>query len=84
MTIDISADAPRLRQVMGLPPQAPLPLLHAIILQMNPLDENWDPPDGIFNPEILAQPGVLSNAQNGYGLSGSVGWYIHTWSAAPQ
>lgn len=49
-------------------------------LQIRVLDQNWDPPDGIFDPEVLAQPGALSNVQNGYGLFGSIGLYIQEWN----
>ena len=43
------------------------------------LDEKWDPPEGVFDPEVLAQPGTLSNVENGYGFWGSVGVYTQEW-----
>ena len=49
-------------------------------LQIRMLDSGWDPPGGIFDPEILAQPGALSNVENGYGYFGSVGLYIQEWN----
>jgi hypothetical protein len=52
----------------------------AMGLQIRVLDENWDPPEGIFDPEILAQPGTLSNVENGFGFFGSVGLYIEEWN----
>lgn len=49
-------------------------------IQIRILDENWDPPNGVFDPEVLAQPGVLSNVENGYGFFGSIGLYTEAWS----
>lgn len=31
----------------------------------------WDPPGGVFDPNVLAQPGVLSNVENGFGFVGA-------------
>ena len=82
--VDMPRDAPQMRADLGLEPSDPLPLLHAITLQIRALDANWDPPDGIFDPDILAQPGTMSNVRNGYGFFGSVGLYQHTWIPAPR
>ncbi len=48
--------------------------------QIRILDEGWDPKNGIFDPELLSQPGVMSNVENGYGYFGSVGLYIQEWN----
>jgi len=82
--IDMAGDAPRMRDELGLPPGSQLPLLHAILLQVRALDSNWDPPNGVFDPEILAQPGTMSNVENGYGFWGSIGLYQYTWIAPPS
>jgi len=42
-------------------------------------DRKWDPPQDIFDPEILAQPGALSNVENGYGFFGSVAIFQDSW-----
>jgi hypothetical protein len=34
-------------------------------------DAAWDPPGGIFDPEVLIEPGLLSNVENGFGFVGS-------------
>lgn len=57
-------------------------LLYAMGLQVRILDKNWDPPEGIFDPEVLAQPSVMSNVSNGYGFFGSVGLYTQEWNTA--
>ncbi|MBO6576882.1 MAG: hypothetical protein JJ896_16070 [Rhodothermales bacterium] len=83
-TVDLADDAGKMREVMGLPPTAPLAGVHAIELQVRTLAEEWDPPDGEFDPEVLAQPGVLSNVQQGYGLWSGIGSYFHTFIRPPQ
>lgn len=30
--------------------------------------DNWDPPDGITDPHVLAHRGTLTNVENGYGF----------------
>jgi len=52
----------------------------AMGIQIRILDDNWDPPNGEFDPEILAQPGTLSNVENGNGFFGSIGLYIEEWN----
>lgn len=34
-------------------------------------NEAWNPPGGVFDPEALVEPGVLSNIENGYGFLGA-------------
>ena len=82
--IDPSADAPAMREFMGIQPGNPLPLLHAIEIKVSVLDANWDPPQGIFDPEVLAFPDEVSNVERGYGLWGAIGLYQYTWIAPPQ
>lgn len=81
ITVRLNEDAVKMREVLGLDPDARLPLLHAITISVRTLDNAWDPPEGEFDPEILAQPGVLSNVELGYGFWGGIGSYIHTWRA---
>lgn len=82
--VDMPTDAPLMRSFLELGSSDPLPLLHAITLQIRALDANWDPPGGVFDPDILAQPGTMTNVENGYGFFGSVGLYQYTWAAPPQ
>lgn len=44
------------------------------------LDQAWDPPEGVFDPEVLAQPGTMSNVEHGYGFFGSIGMFEDWWS----
>ena len=34
-------------------------------------DDEWNPPGGTFDPQILVQPGTFSNIENGYGFFGA-------------
>ena len=54
--------------------------LTAMGLQIRVLDANWDPPAGIFDPDLLIEPETVSNVVNGYGFFGSVGLYIQEWN----
>jgi len=46
------------------------------------LDEAFVPPGGVFDPEVLSQPGTLSNVDNGFGFLGSVGRFSVEWIIA--
>lgn len=43
------------------------------------LSEDWVPPGGVFDPEILVQPGTFSNVENGYGFIGATGRFDTEW-----
>jgi len=53
--------------------------IRTVGIRVRMLDANWDPPEGVFDPEVLAQPGTLSNVENGYGFWGSIGLYVQEW-----
>ena len=53
--------------------------LAGVALRITVLDENFVPPGGEFDRETLAQPGTLSNVENGFGLLGSVGRFSAEW-----
>ncbi len=48
-------------------------------LQVTVLDAAFVPPGGVFDPEVLVQPGTLSNVANGFGFIGSVGRFSVEW-----
>ncbi len=54
--------------------------LKAMGLRLRILDDRWDPPEGVFDPEVLARPDGLSNVVNGYGFFGSMGIYVQEWN----
>ena len=50
-------------------------ICHAIALRNLKLhvlvgDSAWNPPGGVFDPDILSEPGTLQNVQNGFGFIG--------------
>jgi hypothetical protein len=45
-------------------------------------DKSWDPPNGTFDENTLAQPGVMSNVANGFGLV--AGGYNETAGVYPS
>lgn len=54
--------------------------LRRVKFQFLAADEQWAPPGGTFDPNILIEPGTFSNVENGYGFFGggysvSVGWF---------
>ncbi|MCH8960479.1 MAG: DUF4249 family protein [Bacteroidetes bacterium] len=51
-------------------------------LRLTLLDEAFVPPGGAFDPEVLAQPGTLSNVENGFGFVGSIGRFSVEWLLA--
>ena len=49
-------------------------------MRLTMTDERWRPPGGVFDPELLIQPGVFSNVENGFGFLGSVNQYTTEWT----
>ena len=47
-------------------------------------DDGWRPPDGVFNEEILVQPGTFSNVEGGFGYFGSVNQLSYEWTLSPE
>ena len=39
----------------------------------------WDPPGGVFDADVLVQPGTLSNVENGFGFVGAGYRLSSTW-----
>ncbi len=42
-------------------------------------DDRFLPPGGVFDPDILSQPGTFSNVDNGFGFVGSIGRFDVEW-----
>ena len=67
----------------GIYDDTPL-VLRSMGIRVRLLDANWDPPEGVFDPEVLAQPGRLSNVENGHGFWGSIGLYTQEWNVSQE
>ncbi len=81
-TVNITEDLGRLSNLLGIPvSDIEFPNMG---LKIRLLDGNWTPPEGLFDPEVLAQPGTLSNVENGYGFWGSIGLYQHDWRVSDE
>lgn len=42
-------------------------------------NEEWEPPNGQFDPEVLVEPNIMSNVDNGFGFVGSGYRLRHRW-----
>ncbi len=57
--------------------------LTSMTLRLMLVDDAWNPPDGNFDPEVLVQPGTLSNVENGFGFLGA-GYRLETTWRPPS
>lgn len=60
----------RLREAGKWNPQFGL-VLREMTLRLAVVNESWDPPGGEFDREVVVQPGVMSNVENGFGFVGA-------------
>ena len=58
--------------------------LDNIILRLIAANEEWDPPDGVFEAEVLVQPGTLSNIEAGFGFVGAGYRLERSWLPLPE
>ena len=79
----VRAEIDSLRNLAVYDPNSLL-VLRSMGVRIRVLDENWDPPEGEFDPEVLAQPGTLSNVENGLGFWGSIGLYTQEWCVTDE
>lgn len=77
--IDLVRDRDSLVTETETGPSAPLA---GVGLRITLLDDAFIPPGEDFDPEVLAQPGTLSNVENGFGFLGSVGRFSVEWLLA--
>lgn len=54
--------------------------LRQISLTAEVASEDWRPPGGIFDPEVLVEPGLLSNVDGGFGFIGAAYPTTITWT----
>lgn len=74
--INLTGDLARLVQAIQTRSGARINRLYGLRIQQLRLrfvvaNEEWNPPGGSFDPEILVQPGTMSNVQNGFGFVGA-------------
>lgn len=61
----------------------PLALL-GIEMIVEVASEDWRPPGGVFDPEVLVEPGTLSNVTNGFGFVGAAYEVSVSWKPTPD
>jgi len=54
-------------------------LLTGITIRLIVACEAWDPPEGVFDSEVIVQPGTMSNVDNGFGFVGAGYRLKKTW-----
>lgn len=77
--VRLSRDRARVTQLLGVSEDAGLTLL-GVGMRLAVSDEQWRPPGGVFDREILVQPGTFSNVENGFGFFGGVNQYAVEWA----
>ena len=77
--IDLVRDRDSLQTKTEIGPSAPLA---GIGLRITLLDDEFIPPGEDFDRDVLAQPGTLSNVENGFGFFGSIGRFSVEWLLA--
>lgn len=81
----LEADRDSVLEALGLEGAAEVPYaLYAVGMRLTEPDSAWRPPGGVWNPEVLAQPGVFSNVTGGFGFFGSVSEPTVEWTLSPE
>ncbi len=77
--VRLTRDRAQVSQLLGVSENARLTLL-GVGMRLAISDEQWRPPGGVFDREILVQPGTFSNVRNGFGFFGAVNQYTVEWA----
>ncbi|HRR09579.1 MAG TPA: hypothetical protein PLO56_12885 [Rhodothermales bacterium] len=59
-------------------------VLYGVGVRFIQLDDKWKAPNGVWDPDVIAQPNVLTNVTNGFGFFGSVGQFDLEWTLSDQ
>lgn len=77
-TIELRADADRVLSDVGRGHT-----LVQVTLGAEVASDEWRPPGGVFNPEVLIEPGVFSNVERGFGFVGGAYPTAFSWTPEP-
>ena len=58
--------------------------IREVTLDVEVASEDWRPPGGVFDPELLIEPGTLSNVTGGFGFVGAAYPQEVTWRPTPD
>ncbi len=67
---DVRIIREELKRRFPLDPRTPLKIV-SLKIRMIAANAEWKPPGGVFDAEVLVQPGVMSNVENGFGFVGA-------------
>ncbi|MBN8587792.1 MAG: DUF4249 family protein [Rhodothermia bacterium] len=59
-------------------------ILYGVGVRFIQLDDKWNAPNGVWDPDVIAQPNVLTNVTNGFGFFGAVGQFDLEWTLPDQ
>ena len=77
VTLNYARDADRVRNTLGT---EVLPTLYNVGLKITVASDDWRPPGGVFDPDVLIQPGTFSNVGVGFGFFGAVAHFDAEWT----
>lgn len=69
--------------IASLPPPSPYALVE-VTMRGEVASEDWRPPGGVFDPEVLIDPTVFGNVSGGYGFVGAAYGTALTWRPLPD
>jgi hypothetical protein len=75
-TLDLRDDAARVLSALGDAPHTVL----SVTLAGEVASDEWRPPEGVFDPEVLVEPGLFSNVEQGFGFVGGAYEAALTWT----
>ncbi|MEQ9103372.1 MAG: hypothetical protein RIE53_01605 [Rhodothermales bacterium] len=78
VVVTLAGDKEDVTDELGMSEDA-RPQLLGIGMRLTMTDDQWRPPDGVFDREVLSQPGTFSNVENGFGFFGAVNQFTVEW-----
>lgn len=81
--VRLTEDREDVTRALGVSPDARLSLL-GMGMRLTMSDAQWRPPGGVFDREVLVQPGTFSNVENGFGFFGAVNQFTTEWTLTPE
>lgn len=81
--VQLTRDKEEVTQELGISDDA-APILMSVGMRLTMTSDSWRPPDGVFDEEVLVQPGTFSNVDGGFGFFGSVNQYTYEWTLEPD
>ncbi len=81
--VRLTDDRLKVTQALNVSEDAGLTLL-GVGARLTMSDDQWRPPGGIFEKEVLVQPGTFSNVDGGFGFLGSVNQFAAEWTLSPE